>query len=94
MPPRAFSLQLPAEAKYAAIAADAAQKFVELMGGAAADASAFAGALGDALRDAVSSAAGPWLCAFSYEPTGVEVVVTAGAGPRLVVRHPIAAGQR
>ncbi len=92
MPPRAFSLQLPAEAKYAAIAADAAQKFVELMGGAAADGAAFAAALTEALRDA-PSAAGPWHCAFSYEPAGVEVVVTAGSAS-MVVRHPIAAGQR
>ena len=94
MPPTAFTLQIPADAQYAAVAADAARKFVELMGGAAGDGAAFAAALIDTLRDLAGRTPDPLECAFSWQATGVEVVVNAGPGGTSVVRHPIAAGQR
>ncbi len=94
MPPTAFTLQIPADARFAAVAADAARKFVELMGGANAEAAAFAAALTDTLRDVSGRTNGPLEFAFSLQPTGVEVVVNAGSGGTSVVRHPIAAGQR
>jgi hypothetical protein len=94
MPPTAFTLQIPADAKYAAVAADAARKFVELMGGATAEGAAFAAALTDALSDLTGRTNGPLSFAFSLQPAGVEVVVNAGPGGTSVVRHPLAAGQR
>lgn len=90
MPPRAFTLQIPADAKYADVAADAARKFVDLMGGAATDGTAFAAAVIDAIH-AVVGAGVPVTCAFSLQSAGVEAVVTAGAGEPSVVRQPIAA---
>ena len=93
MPPRAFTLQIPADAKYAEVAADAARKFVELMGGAAAEGVALA----NAVVEAIHAAATPddsLTCAFSLQPAGVEVVVTAGAGGSSIVRQPIAAAGR
>jgi hypothetical protein len=94
MPPTAFTLQIPADARYAAVAADAARKFVELMGGATAEGVAFAAALTDSLADLAGRTNGPLLFAFSLQPAGVEVVVTAGPDSTSVVRHPLAAGQR
>ena len=93
MPPRAFTLQIPADAKYADVAADAARKFVELMGGAAAEGAALADALVDAIR-AADTAGAPLSCAFTLQAAGVEVVITTGAGASAVVRQPIAAGRR
>jgi hypothetical protein len=94
MPPTAFTLETPGDAKYAAIAADAARKFVELMGGATAEGAAFAAALTDTLGDLAGRTNGPLTFAFSLQAGGVEVVVNAGPGGTSVVRHPIAAGQR
>lgn len=93
MPSRAFTLQVPADAKYAEVAADAARKFVELMGGAEAEGTAFSAALSEAIRDLAGRGAAPLEFAFSLQPDGVEAIVTAGSHSS-VVRHPIAAGQR
>ena len=87
MPPTAFTLQIPADAKYAEVAADAARKFVELMGGGAADAAAFADAVLTAAR--ALTADRPVTCAFSLQPGGVEAVIAADAGASRVVRQPI-----
>jgi hypothetical protein len=89
MPPTAFTLQVPADAKYADVAADAARKAVELMGGAAGEAAAFAGAVVEVVRAGVA-AGNPVTCVFSLQPGGVEAVVTAGAAGPSIVRQPIA----
>ena len=93
MPPKAFTLQVPADAKYAEIAADTARKFVELMGGGDAEGTAFSAALSEAIRDLIGRGAAPLSFAFSLQPDGVEAIVTAG-NHSSVVRYPIAAGQR
>ena len=90
MPPSAFTLQIPADATYAEVAADAARKFVELMGGDALEAGAFAGAVTAAVRATLGAGSGA-ICAFSLQATGVEAVVSSGAGSPSVVRQPIAA---
>jgi hypothetical protein len=90
MPPSAFTLQIPADTTYAEVAADAARKFVELMGGDALEAGAFSGAVATAVRT-VLGAGSRATCVFSLQSTGVEVVVSSGAGSASVVRQPIAA---
>jgi hypothetical protein len=90
----AITLQIPADARYAAVAADAAEKCVELMGGAPAEGAAFAAALGDATRGVAARASSPLTVAFSLQPAGVEAVVTAGSAEPSVVRQPIAAAKR
>ncbi len=89
MPPRAFTLQIPAEAKYADVAADAARTFVELLGGGAAEAAAFAEAVVDAFHGR-ARAGEPMTCAFSVQDSGVEAAVSGGEGSPAVVRQPIA----
>jgi hypothetical protein len=89
MPPKAFTLQVPGDAPYAEVAADAARKFVELMGGAAADGAGFAGAVLSAVRAAMS-AGHAVTCAFSLQTAGVEAVITSSAGAAATVRQPIA----
>ena len=94
MPPTAFTLQIPADARYAAIASDAAEKFVELMGGAGADGASFGAALADAVRTLAGGTSDLLTLAFSLQSSGVEAVATSGAGATSVVRQPMAAGQR
>ena len=95
MPPMAFTLQIPADPRLAAIAADAAGKFVELMGGSPADGATFAGALADSVRALAASASDRLTITFSQQSSGVEGIVTVGAdGARSVVRQAMAVGQR
>jgi hypothetical protein len=95
MPPMAFTLQIPADPRFAAIAADAAAKFVELMGGPPADAEAFAAALTDTVRGLAANASDRLTFTFGLQSSGVEAVITVGAGgARSVVRQALAVGQR
>jgi hypothetical protein len=93
MPPTAFTLQIPADPRYAAVAADAAGKFVELMGGKAAEAAAFGAALAKAARDLAARSHGPLTVAFSLQPAGVEAVVEAGAAGSVTLHQPMTASQ-
>lgn len=95
MPPMAFTLQMPADPRFVAVAADAAGKFVELMGGPPADGQAFAAALTDTVRALAANASDQLTFTFSLQSSGVEAVVTVGAdGARSVVRQAMAVGQR
>jgi hypothetical protein len=85
----AFSLQVPANRDLRALAAEVAAKYVEMSGGAGAEARALAADVNDALED-VSTEGSAINVAFSPDPAGLRVTLQCGARSR-TIRHPMPA---
>jgi hypothetical protein len=78
-----FRLQLPAEAAFRPLAADAAGRFAEVLGGSPTETAAFSAAVDDALA-ALGSGADPVDVAFRAGPEGPEAEVHAGGQSRML----------
>jgi hypothetical protein len=87
--PEPFKLTVPADERYRVLAPEVAGKYVELMGGTAADGTALAAALNDAV-DTLLAGGGPAdgiEVAFRPGADGIEVNVAYG-GRSTVINHP------
>jgi hypothetical protein len=86
----AFKMHLPFEAAYRAIVPEVAGRYVELLGGSAADAAAMAAAVTSAL-DRLGEGAGPdALVDLSFHPTAASVHIDVScAGRHETVHVPI-----
>jgi hypothetical protein len=89
---RSFTLQVPAEARYRALAPDVAGRYVELLGGGPDDAQALSGAIGEALAALAAGApAGATVeLAFEAGSRGIEVTLRC-QGRSVVVTRPLTA---
>jgi hypothetical protein len=88
----AFTISLPAEPTFRQLAAEVAGKYVELVGGSAADAATLAASIGaeiDKLVDG-SRSTGDVELVFESDATGIGVTVRC-AGRSAVVKRPIPA---
>ena len=90
-----FSLQVPIDDRFRTLGPEMAAKFVEVLGGAAADGEALAESVGAAMTE-VSAAHGPHAdvhLTFESNPGGLQVTLECG-GHSTVVRHALAAAKR
>ena len=78
-----FRLQLPADAAFRPLAADAASRLAEIVGGSAAEAAAFSAAVDDALV-ALGSGSGVVDVAFRSAAGALEAVVERGGQSRVL----------
>jgi len=90
-----FTLSVPVDAMYRALAREVAGRYPELIGGTQADGEGLAGAVGAALEELAKGApAGENVeLAFQPEAGGVQVMLSC-AGQSRVVRHHLAAPNR
>jgi hypothetical protein len=89
---RSFTLRVPTDAHYRALARDVASRYVELVGGTGADAQALGRALGDALEQLAAGAPADASVdlAFDAGGRGIEVILRC-ADRSVVVTRPLAA---
>jgi hypothetical protein len=87
----AFSLQVPADPQTRRLAAEAAGKYLEMVGGSKAEGEALAGEVAVAV-DALAVSGAPIDLAFDTDPSGCRVTLTSGSDTR-TVRHPLPARQ-
>jgi hypothetical protein len=90
-----FSLQVPIDDRFRTLGPEIAAKFVEVLGGAAADGEALADAVAAAMTQ-VSAGHGPHAdvhLAFESNAGGLQVTLQC-AGHSTVVRHALAAAKR
>jgi len=95
MPPVAFSLSVPLDARYRALGPEVAAKYIELQGGAAADVDALAAALTASIEQLAGSghADDQVHLVFRRESDAVAVELRCG-GRSTVVRHLLPAASR
>jgi anti-sigma regulatory factor (Ser/Thr protein kinase) len=87
----AFTISVPTDARYRVLASEIAGKYVELVGGTAADGTALATAVAEALdRAATSSPGEDVVLEFRAGADGVGVTVRHG-GRSAIVSHPLPA---
>jgi hypothetical protein len=87
----AFTMSVPTDARYRVLASEIAGKYVELVGGTAADGTALGSAVADALdRAAALSPGDDVVLEFRAGADGVGVTVRH-AGRSAVVTHPLPA---
>jgi hypothetical protein len=82
--PHPFVLQVPADGRYRVLAPEIAGKFVELVGGTAADSRALADALVSAMSRVANGSADALDLAFEIGAGGVQVTVRCGAQSAVV----------
>lgn len=90
-----FSLQVPIDDRFRTLGPEIAAKFVEVVGGGAADGEAFAEAVSAAMTT-VATGHGPHAdvhLAFESNAGGLQVTLNCG-GHTTVVRHALAAAKR
>jgi hypothetical protein len=90
-----FALQVPLEPRYRVLASEIAAKYVEVLGGAAADADTFSAAVAAAIA-ALGAPAPPEAevhLDFDSAPPGIQVTIRCHGGIRTVT-HPLPAGKR
>jgi len=85
-----FSLVVPVDAPFRAVASEVAGRYVELAGGSPADGAALAGALTSALEKMAAAARGDggFELAFGVERGGVRITVQ-GAGQSTTITQPV-----
>ena len=90
--PDPLTLTVPVDSRYRNLGSEAAGKYVELVGGTAADGEAVAAAVANAL-DAMASESEPGAhvdLALGAQPTGIEITLACGSRTRTVT-HPLRA---
>jgi hypothetical protein len=91
----AFTLRVPADARFRTLAPEVASRYVEIVGGSEADRQTLAAALAGALTDLAASAPAGASCDFAVSASGTGVEVTVRCGTRSsVVRQALTAAQR
>ena len=91
----AFTLRVPADARFRALGPEVASRYIELLGGSEADRQTLAAAVAGALTDLAAAAPTGAACdvAFAASGAGVEVTVRCGARSS-VVRQALTAAKR
>jgi hypothetical protein len=90
MPLPTFRLRLPADPRYRALAAEAAARYLVIVGGSDAEAASLEGTLADAMAGCAGSSHAIDL-RFLGSRTEIEIELACG-GRSSVIRHPLAVG--
>jgi hypothetical protein len=90
--PDSFQLTVPADSRFRSLVPDLASRYVEIIGGSAADATALASQLTDALHELIREVGETETIKFDFRPGDAAVeVVLAHDGQVRTLRCPIAA---
>lgn len=93
--PDALTLTVPADPRYRILGPEVAGKYVELVGGTAADGQALAGAVSTALAEIADQSEPGAHVDLTLRGQSASIEVTLCCGSRtLVVTHPLPAAQR
>ena len=89
----AFTLRVPADPEFRALANDVVARYVEIAGGSDAERGAFVAALSDAIDGLAGAPGEPLELACTTRPSGFDITVRSG-GREVIVHHPSPAGKR
>lgn len=87
----AFTIQVPADADYRALAAEVAGRYVELLGASKPDCAALVRALTEQVEAMAASSGEQIELSCTQTAQGIEVAIRA-SGRVSIVHHPLAAG--